>query len=1310
MWLENAADVIMVDISGTTPLHRAALEDSQSTVLHLLEQGALVNAVNEQQNTALHWSAFRDSHKTALALLQHGVDVDAANSRGLTALHTAATNNSVNTVRLLLHFNANIDRVDSSGSSALHFAAMNNRDEIISILVKHGANINLANADGRTPLHFAMTYNCNNAAICLINQGTGFGSVSFQGKAVLHWAVENNNRELVGSLIERGADVNAVNKEGSTVLHWAVLNNPELYAFLLANGADVNTEDKDGATVLHWTAANNPELAVSVISHGADVNVKNQHDVTALHLAAVNNYKELAVCLLKSNADVNAVDKDGNSALHKAAENSSKDVASILVEYGADVNAVNDDGETALSLAVKSDCRECLLQSPKQTARSKVKDDSSTALDQAARDDGKDLVQLLVEQGANVDSRDRHGNTALHFAISKSSKTISCLLLDHGAYADAEDQNGNNAMHFAAALSDKEMASLLVSNVGDVNAKNKLGETSLHRVAEKDNSEVAAILLGHGAHVNSVDNVGNTPLHYACTQIPGDATARLFVIKGADVDRRNKVGQTALHSAVTAGNLNAAKLLLECGAKVNVTDDRGNTPLHLALSAKKFEFVDLFLQKPDINVNNLNEDCNSLFHLLAQIPLPHDCVRLQFKSKIAEIARELLAKGALVNVRNRADQTALHLARNACTAEVLLRSDAWPNAKELYNGNTPLLSCAKMLCETNAYFCERGDLQAMIDMGMDPWIANYNGDTVLGTLLETNDLQAAHSAVHLMKGKRNSSVNKKHSNGDTLLHVICSSGKDDCLELLELLLASHASVNALNALHQTPLHLVCREIVHLSEEDITRTAYFRAAGKLIAGGADVSLSDSRGVTCLHIARGLPQLSSLLNSPVDTSELPPSLKWSEPKTHKHKSKISEVVRGRMSFHVQSYHYHKEPIGYGSFSHVYAGVDEKDGREVAVKRIEKDRLCRSEDQREISSLVKLCNCEDVVRYYCCLEDPYFVYIILELMEGTLTEFLDVQRSRQHDTNLCKDVVKGLRFFHELEVLHRDIKPDNILYKTSPRLCLKIADFGMSTEVNAKELKSVIHTCVGTRCWMAPELLQEVGRVSHSFASDVFACGLVLHYILVDKNHPFAPPMGKSNGRSSIDLQNETERNIMKQALNISDQLSPEAHHLIATMLDKEEEKRPVTSEIIHHPFFWSRKKKSRFLVAVGNQTEFRAPRHFDREHSNVEKDLEDRLDPKFDKEPWDFSILPTYAEMTVTGRRYNTCSVIDLVRFVRNVHAHVSDSGCSSQVKQDILENQVFLDKFPSLLIDVYNAVTSNGWHKDRAEIKSVLLDE
>ena len=174
---------------------------------------------------------------------------------------------------------------------------------------------------------------------------------------------------------------------------------------------------------------------------------------------------------------------------------------------------------------------------------------------------------------------------------------------------------------------------------------------------------------------------------------------------------------------------------------------------------------------------------------------------------------------------------------------------------------------------------------------------------------------------------------------------------------------------------------MCREIFFLSEENIIRTAFFRAAGKLIAGGADVSMSESRWATCLHIARGLPQLSSLLNSPLDTSKLPPPLKLSEPKTHKHKSKISEVVRGRMSFHVQSYHYHKEPIGYGSFSHVYARVDEKDGREVAVKRVEKDRLCRSEDQREISSLVKLCNCEDVVKYYCCLEDPYFVYIIAE-----------------------------------------------------------------------------------------------------------------------------------------------------------------------------------------------------------------------------------------------------------------------------------------------------------------------------------------
>lgn len=1296
-------------------LHFAALKNNQETVLHILEHGFNVNDVNSFGNTALHWSAFHDSFKAALVLLQHGINVEAQNRKGLTALHNACTNNSINVARLLIQFNADVNAVDQDGNTALHFAVMNNRHKTVSFLAQNGADLNLKNSDGRTPLHFALSYNCKKAAVVLIDHGADFSLLRLHGVTALQWATVND-KEVLLSLINRGANVNAKDGKGSYLLHWAVDNNPDLVPVLIQYGANINVANQNGMTALHLASVNNPKLAIFLIEHGANVNLQNQYGNSALHLAAVNKQKELSICLLKNNADVNANDKDLNCALHKAVEKGHKEIAVVLLEYNADVNAVNRKGESSLILAVKNcnshqtaACSDRKLMMANLSVDGDGVDEANEK-NVASNNRSDQLVQRLVENGANINIKDKEGNSAMHYAIENIHEDVTLLLLNRGADADAVNKKGNNPLHLASAVNNKELACLVVKHVSDIEIKNSDGETCLHIAAKNDTTEVAAVILNNGAHVNSANMSGNTPLHCACMQATSKATTGLLLSKGADVNCRDKMGRTALHFAVTSGAFSVASQLIEFGAKVNATDDCGNMALHHALSIKKLDFVNLFLQQTNINVNALDENCNSPFHLLAQIPIVSECT-LACKKEIAEVAKQLTEKGSSVNARNLLDQTPLHLARSACTAEILLENGAWPNAKELHSGDTPLLSYTKALNGMDECMNDCKDLQAMIDMGMKPWIANENGRTVLGTLLEGNHFQASRSLIYHMKGKRNCAVNNQHSNCETLLHVICSSGKDEALELLDILLESRANVNAQNASGETPLHLVCRNILRIPEDTITRTTHFWAVGRLTDNGADVNLSDSKGVTCLRISQSDTQLCNVLKSPANVRELPQHLKWSDPKSHNHNLKISAVVKGKMSYCVQSFHYHKDPIGYGSYSHVYAGVDAKDGREVAVKRIEKDRLCRSEDQREISSLVKLCNCDDVVRYYCCLEDSHFVYIILELMEGTLDEFFDIQRYRTHPASLavelCKDVVRGLHFFHELRVLHRDIKPDNILYKIFPRICLKIADFGLSTEINAKEFKSVIHSCVGTRCWMAPELLIKVGSVSHSFASDVFACGLVLHYIMEEKKHPFASKLEMGNEESTLAQQIETERNVIEHTLKISDQLTPEARDLVERMLCKEEKNRPATSKIISHPLFWSRKKKTDFLVAVGNQQECRTSRFVERDHSLVEKELEECLGSTFCEKPWDITIYHIYAEMTSSGRRYDTCSPVDLLRFIRNANAHVSDPCRSNQVKQEILEN-IFLDKFPSLLINVYNIILSHGWDKDRAEIKSVLL--
>lgn len=178
------------------------------------------------------------------------------------------------------------------------------------------------------------------------------------------------------------------------------------------------------------------------------------------------------------------------------------------------------------------------------------------------------------------------------------------------------------------------------------------------------------------------------------------------------------------------------------------------------------------------------------------------------------------------------------------------------------------------------------------------------------------------------------------------------------------------------------------------------------------------------------------------------------------------------------------------------------------------------------------------------------------------------------------------------------------------------------------------TVFHTNAGTRSWMAPELLQAPGKVQHTQSSDMFACGLVLHFILSGKKHPFAPK--DASTRAVMDVINATERNIMSSILSIDDGLSVEACHLSELMLCAEPKKRPSAAACLRHPMFWSKKKMGRFLESVGNQPEFEMPRYRVCNTSEVEQELENTLGEHFDLYPWEGCVMLLYVEMTSIPR--------------------------------------------------------------------------
>ena len=237
------------------------------------------------------------------------------------------------------------------------------------------------------------------------------------------------------------------------------------------------------------------------------------------------------------------------------------------------------------------------------------------------------------------------------------------------------------------------------------------------------------------------------------------------------------------------------------------------------------------------------------------------------------------------------------------------------------------------------------------------------------------------------------------------------------------------------------------------------------------------------------------------------------------------------------------------------------------------------------------------------------------------------------------------------------------------------------------------------------MAPELLLSTGCLQHSPESDVFACGLIIHYMLANGRHPFDGYT--TDGPRSVGHWSAVQQNIMSDSKTLDRDLSDEAEDLLEQVLRARKNDRPKASAVVKHPFFWSDDKKIQFLCAVGNQSEIGT---FGTHPSTpVEQEIENKLRPTFLSKPWDTYFPLVYNEMTSSrrGRGYVTSSGVHLVRFIRNSYAHVSERTRPAGFQTLLLQDHFFLRILPDLFMIVYKAVKSGNWDITRQEIASVM---
>ncbi len=255
-----------------------------------------------------------------------------------------------------------------------------------------------------------------------------------------------------------------------------------------------------------------------------------------------------------------------------------------------------------------------------------------------------------------------------------------------------------------------------------------------------------------------------------------------------------------------------------------------------------------------------------------------------------------------------------------------------------------------------------------------------------------------------------------------------------------------------------------------------------------------------------------------------------------------------------------------IGQGAFGKVNLGLNVLSGRVVAIKSFNKQSL-DNENKRKIfyeTGLMKQLNHPNVTRILELFETEKYILLIMEYINGgNLFSFVKKRRKLSEKTSkfLFKQIILGIKYIHSMNIVHRDIKLENILIDIKNNI--KICDFGISKILTIKNQK--LYDQCGTPMYMAPEIfLSNKEKGYDPYPIDLWSAGIAL-YIMLSGTLPFSAK-GEVNEKEKYYLRNAIINAEFKPVENISD----EALDLLNGLLRKDPKKRFKVNDVLNHPW--------------------------------------------------------------------------------------------------------------------------------------------
>ena len=430
-----------------------------------------------------------------------------------------------------------------------------------------------------------------------------------------------------------------------------------------------------------------------------------------------------------------------------------------------------------------------------------------------------------------------------------------------------------------------------------------------------------------------------------------------------------------------------------------------------------------------------------------------------------------------------------------------------------------------------------------------------------------------------------------------------------------------------------------------------------------------------------------------------------------------------------------------LGFGSHGTVvYKGSF--GGRDVAVKRM----LLEFYDiaSHEVGLLQESDDHPNVIRYYDKESSGEFLYIALELCPASLQDVIEKPMNFQtligvaglDLPDVLKQITSGIRYLHSLKIVHRDIKPQNILVSAPKKLPahphlfqpprILISDFGLCKKLEGDQssFRATTAHAAGTSGWRAPELLVDEDATAPlqspvlngdstenntgysgsepavvdsqtnrraTRAIDIFSLGCVFYYVLTGGNHPY--------DSASKYMR---EANIVKGKYDISELANLgdyqwEAKDLIGRMLSHSPRSRPDARQVLCHPFFWSPEERLDFLCHVSDQFEFEP-----RDPPSVALQVLESYAPDIlmtSQSDFQRALPKVFLDTLGKQRKYQGHKLLDLLRALRNKKNHYEDMPEAVQEKVGPLPRGYlgfWTRRFPGLLMGCHEVIKEVGW--------------